>query len=877
MKHLSTNEIRSMWLEFFKEHDHYVESSKSLIPVNDNSLLFINSGVATLKRYFDGSEKPPKNRITNAQKSIRTNDIENVGVTSRHHTLFEMLGNFSIGDYFKHEAIDMMFEIMFEAKWFDFDVNDFYFTIHPSDEEAYECLKYHSIKDERIVKLEDNFWEIGEGPGGPNLEIFYDRGEKYDNRDPYELLSHDLENDRVIEVWNIVFSQYNCQPGIVPISEYKELPQKNIDTGMGLERMACIMQAVDTNFETDNFMEIIKVVEQMSNVKYEDDKMPFRVISDHIRALTFAIADGVIPSNEGRGYVIRRILRRASKFGFKNLNLKEPFLYNLVDVVVRVSQPYYDYLLKEQNYVKEVIKNEEEKFLNTLASGINEFNQVVDNLDGKVIDGSSAFKLYDTYGFPIELTQELAQEQGLDVDLIGFEKELKAQQERARGAIKDNEAMHLQNAFLKTIDVSSTFVGYDTLEVTTPIVMITDLHQSLDRVDQGTSYVILEQCPFYATMGGQVHDRGRVNGNEVVNVTKLPNGQHLIELVIDNPLSVNQLVTASVDADYRKAVSQNHSATHLLHYALQQVLGENTKQAGSYQDNERTRFDFSNLKPVTSTQLQTIENIVNDMINAANEVSIKEMPINEAKALGAMSLFGERYGDIVRVVTMGDSIELCGGTHVNNTNEIQNFLILSESGIGSGVRRIEAITGSRINQYLEQLSIAWNDEVAMIERKISNQEQVKIDTLASIYSKIEHVLILFGLDCIKLVTEYDIIKTKIENAKKARLANQGVVLKTCFEQCANNVNSEAGINYVNVQFNDIDVKQLRPLADRVINELGVDCCILQTTNDDQVSVVVKCENHEQLNANDILQSIIKPRNGRGGGKANMAQGAYQLV
>lgn len=876
MKHLSTNQIRDLWLEFFSQHDHYVETSKSLIPVNDNSLLFINSGVATLKRYFDGSEKPPKNRITNAQKSIRTNDIENVGVTSRHHTLFEMLGNFSIGDYFKEEAIDMMFEIIFDEKWFAFDLQDFYFTIHPDDNEAYQCLIKHGVSEERIVKLEENFWEIGEGPGGPNLEIFYDRGSKYDERDPYLLLSEDLENDRVIEVWNIVFSQYNCQPGVVARSEYQELPQKNIDTGMGLERMACIMQEVDTNFETDNFMEIIKVVEQMSNHDYQSDKMPFRVIADHIRALTFAISDGVLPANEGRGYVIRRILRRASKYGYQNLGLKEPFLYQLVDVVVKVSQPYYDYLLQEQAYVKEVIKNEEEKFLNTLASGINMFNQALNNNLDKV-DGELAFKLYDTYGFPIELTQELAQEHNLDVDLEGFKQALKAQQERARNAIKDTDAMHAQNAYLKTIDVASEFVGYNELAVNTTISFITDLHQPLESVDQGTAYVILNKTPFYALSGGQVSDKGTIAGNEVVSVIKLPNGQHLMEVVIDNPLRVGQEVEAIVDQDFRLATSQNHSVTHLLHYALQQTLGANAKQAGSYQDNLRTRFDFSHMHPVTDEQLQTIENIVNEIIDHQHDVVINQMPIAEAQALGAMSLFGEKYGDIVRVVKMGDSIELCGGTHVNNTSDIKYFYIVSESGIGSGVRRIEAITADRLFEQLDKLKNEWNDAVKQINDKISNQQLPKIDNLTNIANKIKHILTIIGQDASQVDDEYAIIDKSIKEAKIKLEQNNDQVLEDAYNQCLANINHDP-INYVDIMLDNINPKILRTLADRLINNGDVNICILRANNDNQVSVVVKVrdENTNQYQANDILNQILVTKEGRGGGKANMAQGAYTL-
>ena len=630
--------------------------------MDDNSLLFINSGVATLKKYFDGSEVPPKNRITNAQKSIRTNDIENVGLTSRHHTLFEMLGNFSIGDYFKEDAIIMMLEILFDSKWFDNDIEKCYFTIHPQDNEALSILLDNGIKLEKIVKLEANFWEIGEGPGGPNCEIFFDRGESYDSRNPYMLIEEDLENDRVIEIWNIVFSQYNCQPGIVPINEYKELPQKNIDTGMGLERMACILQGVETNYETDNFMVIIKNIEKITGKKYENNKMSFRVIADHIRALTFAIADGVIPSNEGRGYVIRRILRRAMKYGYQNLELKEPFLYKLVDIVVDVSNEYYTYLNDEKDFVKRVIKIEEEKFLKTLSLGIDLLKDEIDKLEGNMLEGQVAFKLYDTFGFPIELTTELVSEYEKQVDFEGFKASLEEQRIRGRNAIKEIGDMGQQNMFLLKLNTISTFVGYENTEINTVINLITDLNQEIEELSSGVTYVILNENPFYAESGGQVSDFGTINDNEVINLKKLPNGQTIIGLKVINPIKKGQTVVAKVDTNRRNAITKNHSATHLLHLALQKVLGKNAKQAGSLQDDEKTRFDFSNLEPVTKEQIKEIQNIVNEEIKKESNIIIEETDIDSAMKKGAMSLFGEKYGEIVRVVTMGDSVELCGGT-----------------------------------------------------------------------------------------------------------------------------------------------------------------------------------------------------------------------
>lgn len=877
MKKLSTNEIRKMWLDYFASKGHHVEESKSLIPVNDDSLLFINSGVATLKKYFDGSEKPPKNRITNAQKSIRTNDIENVGVTSRHHTLFEMLGNFSIGDYFKQEAIDMMFEILFDPQWFDFDINDFYFTIHPNDSEAYELLKKHNVSDERIVKLEDNFWEIGNGPGGPNLEIFFDRGEKYDSRDPRELLLKDIENDRVIEVWNIVFSQYNCKPGELSRNEYEELPQKNIDTGMGLERMACIMQEVETNFETDNFMVIIKVVESMSGKKYENNKLPFRVISDHIRALTFAIADGVVPSNDGRGYVLRRILRRASKYGFIDLDLKEPFLYKLVDIVVDVSQPFYDYLINEKEYVKKIIYNEEVKFLKTLSIGMDMLSKEINKLSNNILPGAVAFKMYDTFGFPIELTTEIANENDITVDLDSFNDLLEQQRQRARNGMKDNEAMHLQNSFLKNINLPSEFIGYDKQSIKTKVLMITDLENVYQTISDQHCYVMLEQTPFYAESGGQVSDGGTIAGNDVLEVLKLPNGQHLMKVEVVKPFNVGDEVIASVDLDKRYSIARNHSATHLLHFAIRKVLGDDAKQAGSYQDEKRTRFDFSYLNKISSEELKEIEEIVNQQIRLNNDVIIEDMPIKEAQEIGAMSLFSDKYGDVVRVVKIGDSIELCGGTHVHNSGEIGACVILSESGIGSGVRRIEAITGNNIAQYLLDLECEYKNAVQNMKEKLEDEtKEIKSDSLKLIVGKIKHVCIVIDLDTDELDQHYDNVCQQIEKhnitvMKNATLKNNDIV-----EQAKDNVKKQDGISYIYEIVHGVDTKTMKSMIDNIVNSVKVDVVILISNYNGKTNVVVRVDEKltNQLNANEILQLIIKPHNGRGGGKPTLAQGGY---
>ncbi len=873
MKHLTTNEIRQMWLDYFAQQDHHLEPAKSLIPVNDNSLLFINSGVATLKKYFDGSELPPKNRIANSQKSIRTNDIENVGLTSRHHTLFEMLGNFSIGDYFKSEAIEMAYEILTSSKWFDIDLDKLYFTVHPEDHAAFDKWAELGIDPSRIVALEENFWEIGKGPGGPNTEIFYDRGEKYDTRNVIDLLKEDLENDRIIEIWNIVFSEFNCDPENKAIKDYEELPQKNIDTGMGLERMACIMQEVDTNFETDNFMRIIDKLVATTNIAYEDKKMAYRVIADHIRALTFAIADGVLPANDGRGYVIRRILRRAVRFGYKDLNLTKPFLSPLVDEVIAVMQDFYPYLVENESFVKEVIVSEEEKFFATIEDGLKLLNKEIEQLDGKVVDGEVAFKLYDTYGFPIELTLEVCEELDLDVDIDGFNKALEMQRERARAAASDSMGMATQNAFLKTIEVPSHFIGYNDLTSESTVNFITDLHSSWDTLSEEFCYVILDKTPFYAESGGQVADMGLIASNQVLDVQKLPNGQHLHKLKVVQPFNLNDKVEVLVNPEFRNAVMQNHSSTHLLHFALHEVLGEHAKQAGSLQDNQKTRFDFSNLKALSNDEVVKINNLVNELINQSHDVVIKEMSVDEAKALGAEALFGEKYGDVVRVIQMGPSIELCGGTHVFNTKEIELFQIMSESGIGSGIRRIEATTGIGAQNYIESLYNSFHDMYRELDNKLQNKQVVNLTELELLVNKIKLVYDFKQ----SIITKFEQLKQLNEEVKQANKQASASQAGAIAGEVASLAVERDGFKYLDHTISGIDSKQAKGLVDEILNQMGSGAVCLRVETEDKFTIVVKVSDDATgtFNANAILQDIIKPHEGRGGGKPNMAQGGYQ--
>ncbi len=878
MKNLTTNEIRNLWLEFWKEKEHYVVEPKSLIPQNDNSLLFINSGVATLKNYLSGKENPPNNRLVNSQKSIRTNDIENVGITSRHHTMFEMLGNFSIGDYFKKEAISWAYELLTSPKYFDMDVNDLYFTVHPDDNQSYKLWLEQGIKEERIVKTYDNFWEIGKGPGGPNTEIFFDRGESYDKRDVRKLLEDDLENDRVIEIWNIVFSQYNCDPELEH-KDYPELPQKNIDTGMGLERMACVLQNVETNFETDNFQVIMEDISKITNTDYINNKKAYRIIADHIRSLTFAIADGVIPTNEGRGYVIRRILRRAVKYAYIDLNIKEPFLYNLIDAVVKQMEFYYPYLKEHKDSVKEIVKKEEERFLQTLNEGIKHFENNIKDLDGKIIPGEMAFKLYDTYGFPIELTEELAQEKGLKVDLKVYEQELEKQKQRAREARKDISGIDTQNNFLKTIDIESKFVGYTKTKVNTQVIFITDGNEELEKIKEGQkAFILLKETPFYATSGGQKCDLANTDLLEVINVTKLANRQHLHEVIAKKEISKNENIEIEIDINRRNKIKKNHSATHLLHYSLSKILGNQISQAGSDQDDKRTRFDYTYNGEITKDKLNTIQKDVNKQIGLANDSIIKEMTIDEAKKLGAKAQFDEKYGNVVRVIQMGDSIELCGGTHVENTKEIEKFLIVSEQSIGSGVRRIEALTSDLVDDYYKEKTNEFDTSIKKAQENISNNKIIKFNEIDKLLIELEEINEVKEIDLSTKVNK--VIKLKEENEKliQKSLENKEDNIKNIINILENKVIIKDDINYLEEEIEGVSSKNLKEIADKLMEKINSAIIVLKLIEGNKISIVVKVSDDltDKYHAGKIIKEKLEPYSGRGGGKATMAQGGGSL-
>lgn len=854
MKYLKASEIRQNFIDYFVEQGHMVEPSAPLVPIDDDSLLWINSGVATLKKYFDGRETPRKPRIVNSQKAIRTNDIENVGFTARHHTFFEMLGNFSIGNYFKKEAIEFAWEFLTSEKWMAMDPKLLYVTVHPEDIEAYRIWNEDiGLEESRIIRIEGNFWDIGEGPSGPNTEIFYDRGDSYGKDDPAEEMYPGGENERFLEVWNLVFSEFNHNKD----HTYTPLPNKNIDTGMGLERMASLAQNVRTNYETDLFMPIIREVETLSGKKYlEKDAydVAFKVISDHIRTIAFAIADGALPANEGRGYVLRRLLRRAVRFS-QSLDINEPFMYQLVDIVADIMEPYYPNVKEKSGFIKRVIKSEEERFHETLEEGLAILNNLVAQAkeQSNEISGKDAFKLYDTYGFPVELTEEIATQENLTVDMATFESEMQQQRDRARQARQNSQSMQVQSEVLKKITTESKFVGYDVMDRATTITDIIYNGELVDTAEAGEIvYFILKETPFYAVSGGQVADQGKVSNENfeiaVTEVTKAPNGQNLHKGEIQfGTVKTNAEVSASVNHKDRSAIKKNHSATHLLHAALKEVLGEHVNQAGSLVEAERLRFDFSHFGPMTQEEIDQVERRVNEEIWNSIEVNIQEMTIEEAKQIGAMALFGEKYGDVVRVVNMAPfSIELCGGIHVNNTSEIGLFKIVSESGTGAGVRRIEALTGKSAFLYLETIQTQFN----------AVKTQVKVKTDDQVLDKV-----------IQMQTEEKELVKQLEQKNKE-------VTSLKMGDITNQVEEINGLKFLATEVEVPNAKAIRETMDDFKSKLQDTVIVLISNVDGKVSLVATVPKTltDKVKAGDIIKNMAPIVGGKGGGRPDMAQG-----
>ena len=854
MKQLTSTQIRRMYLDFFVEKGHKIEPSASLVPVDDPSLLWINSGVATLKKYFDGREIPENPRITNSQKSIRTNDIENVGKTARHHTFFEMLGNFSIGDYFKPEAIAWAWEFLTSEKWLALEKEKLSVTVHPEDTEAYDIWRnVIGLPEDRIIRIEGNFWDIGEGPSGPNTEIFYDRGPEADTWSPKEEMYPGGENDRYLEVWNVVFSQYNHNAD----GTYTELPAKNIDTGMGLERIVSVLQDVPTNFDTDLFIPIIREIEKLSGAKYgvsKEQDVAFKVIADHIRTVAFAIADGALPSNEGRGYILRRLLRRAVRFA-KILGLNSSFMYKLTDIVAEIMIDYYPNVKESVNFVKDVILKEEDRFHETLHEGeailTNIANEVKDTT--KVISGEDAFKLYDTFGFPIELTEEYAEELGLTVDIDGFNEEMEKQKERARASRHDDSSMQVQSDLYNRIIGDSEFVGYTQLiEKSSKLLAIVDKEDNLLDKYTGADVVkvVFERTPFYAESGGQVADRGEIIAlgfkGEVLDVRKLPDKRHIhFVKVVEGELLVGNEYELVVNRNYRLNIEKNHTATHLLNEALRQQVGTHIKQAGSLVTDDKLRFDITHFAPLTKEEIERVEQEVNEQIWNALEIKTEEMPIAEARKLGAQALFGEKYGDVVRVVSIGDySIELCGGTHNANSSEVGIFKIISESGVAAGVRRIEALTGRAAYEYLR----SQEDTLSSVEKLTKANSTNVIEKVSSLQVEIK-----------KLTKEKEILQQKIANAELNNLVND--------------IKEVNGVSVLTSVVESENMNHLKQLVDNAKSKLENYVIAFASINEDKVNFVVAVDKAitDKYNAGKLVNALATVCDGRGGGRPDMAQ------
>ena len=854
MQPYGVNQLRKMFLEFFESKGHLALKSFSLVPHNDKSLLLINSGMAPLKPYFTGQEIPPRRRVTTCQKCIRTGDIENVGKTARHGTFFEMLGNFSFGDYFKEEAIQWTWEFLTEVVGLDPD--RLYPSVYVDDDEAFEIWnKKIGIPAERIFKFgkEDNFWEHGSGPCGPCSEVYYDRGEKYGCGKPDCTVGCDC--DRYMEIWNDVFTQFDNDGN----GNYTELEQKNIDTGMGLERLASVVQDVDSIFDVDTIKALRDHVCRLADAEYGKEynsDVSIRVITDHIRSVTFMISDGIMPSNEGRGYVLRRLLRRACRHG-RLLGIEKGFLPELAETVIEGSKDGYPELEEKKEFILKVISKEEEQFNKTIDQGLGILSDMIGKMEAegtKTLGGEDAFRLYDTYGFPLDLTKEILEEKGMDVDEEGFRECMEVQRKKARDAREVTNYMGADVTVYESIDpnVTSTFVGYDRLSHESEVTVLTTETEIVDALSDGEKGTIfVQETPFYATSGGQEADTGYIRTAEgefrVEDTVKLLGGKigH-VGVMTKGMIKTGDKVTLEVDAKKRALSARNHSATHLLQKALRIVLGTHVEQAGSSVNEDRLRFDFTHFSAMTPEELKKVEEIVNEKIAAALPVVVKNMPIEEAKKTGAQALFGEKYGDIVRVVNMGDfSIEFCGGTHVQNTSEIAAFKIISETGVAAGVRRIEALTSEGLMKYYDEL-----------EEKLKNAAHLLKATPDNLADKITH-----------LMSENKALHSEVESLK-SRMAQDAV------GDVMDQVKEVKGVKLLAAEVDGVDMNGLRDLGDQLKEKLGDGVVVLASANEGKVSLMATATEgamKKGAHAGNLVKGIAGCVGGGGGGRPNMAQ------
>ncbi|MGI6584425.1 MAG: alanine--tRNA ligase [Gracilibacteraceae bacterium] len=858
MEKLGLNEVREKFLSFFESKGHLRMKSASLVPQSDKSLLIINSGMAPLKPYFTGQAVPPSLRVTTCQKCIRTPDIDRVGKTARHGTFFEMLGNFSFGDYFKDEAIAWAWELCTEV--FKMPEDRLWVTIYLDDDEAFDI--WHNkigLPVERIVRMdkEDNFWEIGLGPCGPCSEIYFDRGPGTGcGRENCKL---GCDCDRYMEFWNLVFTQFDKDEE----GNYSRLAKPNIDTGMGLERMAAVMQGVDNIFEVDTIKYILDSICSLAGVKYGEDSkkdVSIRVITDHIRGVTFMISDGILPSNEGRGYVLRRLLRRAARHG-RLLGLKDPFLSKIALKVIEVSGDAYSELVEKKDYILKIIDIEENRFYETLDQGLSILQGYIDELkltNADTLSGENAFRLYDTYGFPLDLTKDILEEQGLSVDEDKFQKEMQSQRERARAARTDSSAESWKEDIYAKIDwsIRSKFVGYECFSSNASIKAIVKDNELTGSANEGDEIsVVLDITPFYAESGGQVADTGRIIGEGFeldVKDCKKVTGERFAHIctVISGEVKVGDSCTAKIDAKRRMSTARNHSATHLLHKALRKHLGTHVEQAGSFVAPERLRFDFTHFKAMTKEELDLIEKEVNEAILASYKVEMKETSIDEAKRLGAMALFGEKYGEMVRVVVMGDySAELCGGTHLENTSQAGFFKIISEGGVAAGVRRIEAVTGEKAYEYIKE------------EEKLMNElcERLKAHPSES-------------------VKKLDTILKQLKDAEMEVFALKSKMAVGMLDELVAKAQVEKGVKYIVAKLDNMSIESLREMGDKLRDKMGTSFVMLASSGGEKTVLVAMASKDavsKGVHSGNIIKEAAKAAGGSGGGRPDMAQGGIK--
>ena len=860
MQWTGLNELREKYLSFFESKGHLRLDSFPLVPKNDPSLLLINSGMAPMKKWFLAQEEPPRHRVTTCQKCIRTPDIERVGITARHGTFFEMLGNFSFQDYFKDEVIPWAWEFLTSDEWMAIPKDRLHISVYEEDDEAYDIwTKKVGIAPDHMVRLgkEDNFWEHGSGPCGPCSEIYFDRGPEYGCGKPTCGVGCDC--DRYMEIWNLVFSQFDADGK----GHYERLARPNIDTGMGLERLACVMQNVGNLFEVDTVQSVLHHVEHIAGKTYKQDPktdISIRVITDHIRSCTFMVSDGILPSNEGRGYVLRRLLRRAARHG-RMLGIDHPFLVDLVETVIQSSESAYPELREHDAYIKKVIGTEEANFARTIDAGMNILNNMIDRLEKahqKLLSGMDAFKLNDTFGFPLDLTKEIAAEQGLEIDEDGFHAEMKKQKERARAErLKKNISGWSEDLFGALEAEPTVFTGYDTLTDKGTVVALSDEETLTDAIatDEEAKdgvLVVLDKTPFYAEMGGQAADHGVLNGAEcslrVLDVKKTPKGYYVHTCVLESGIvKVGDVLTAQVDKGYRMAIARNHTATHLLQAALREVLGDHVHQAGSYQDASITHFDFTHFSAVTPEELARVQKIVNDKIFDSMNVTVQEMPVEEAKKLGAMALFGEKYGKVVRVVDIeGWSTEFCGGTHVKNTAQIGGFKIVSESSVAAGIRRIEAVTG-------RNLLIRANLQEAMLH-DVANT--LKANNITSLPIRAEAVM-----------AENKAMSRELEEMK-AKIAASKV------DSLFDNAEEADGVKIASAYFTGTTGDTLRGMCDSIRDKaVNPVVAVLVGKAEDKITMAVtvnKLAQEKGLKAGVLVKELSAIAGGKGGGKPDFA-------